>query len=64
MNADDYMRAVKERNPKVFAAAAIKITPKSLEKHLRHAFYAGRLSSEDNGLSLQSILEAIFGKAK
>jgi DNA-binding Lrp family transcriptional regulator len=41
MNADDFIKALEARNPMVFAADKLKITPDELRRVIRDAFNAG-----------------------
>lgn len=58
MNANHYCYKLRSKNPQLFAATKIQITPDNLEKLVRQAYEEGY----KNGITSKSLFETLFGK--
>ena len=72
MTADDYIALVEEKNPHLFAAMRIQMTPEQLRKTLRRAFDAGYAAAIDEQVDsvknkpsdLPPAFEELFGSLR
>lgn len=61
MNATDFVNAVKARNPKLFAAKKIQLSPQELEQQLKNAWWSGHEEGDRSAREEKSLFEIIFG---
>lgn len=60
MRKHKYIEGVKAKNPKLFAADKITLTPVALERVISHAFDAGKREEQDS----MNFFKGIFGGKK
>ena len=66
MTATEYINAIRARNPALFNAAKIQMSPEVFELQLKAAFAAGERAQADKKLPLddntRNMFETMFGK--
>lgn len=66
MHIEDYLKEAETRNPRLFQAAKIQLTPQALRDVMRHAYAAGELAQaaklrEATDAGMPDFMRGMFG---